>query len=272
MKLQQRFASTRAIYTTAFFLLAASLVGLTSIAHGGEPGVMLRTGNYSGHGGYAVPDNLAQVQPAKWPVGGWYRLTSTKTGMVSTAVASPAHAMHAMPDFLVAIAAQTHRARFDTGDVLAGLLDDNDDDANGDNNAAIYLRLPEVKLRSGELPVYRFNNGTLSINPILDHRYSLSFHGQPFVMTVRNGFKTRDGRPYGRGAQYSIEYNGQKYEYSLGTQGWASRILAVMDVDGDGKPDFHISTGDGVEYLLLSSQAKPGRNAPSASLASVGGC
>ena len=83
-------------------------------------------------------------------------------------------------------------------------------------------------------------------------------------------FKSR--HPYGRGAQYTIEYDGQKYEYSLGTQGWASRILAVMDVDGDGKPDFHISTGDGVEYLLLSSQAKPGRNAPSASLASVGGC
>ena len=266
MKLQQRITVAKPFCVAAFLLAAAST------SHGAEPGVMLRNGNYIGHGAYAVPENLAQVQPAKWPAGGWYRLTVGKTSIVSTAVASPTRATYDMPDFLVAIAAQTHRARFDTGDVLAGLRDYNDDDANGDNSAAIYLRLPEVKLRSGELPVYRFNNGTLSINPILDHRYSLSFHGQPFAMTVRNGFKTRDGRPYGRGAQYSIEYNGQKFEYSLGTQGWASRILAVIDVDGDGKPDFHISTGDGVEYLLLSSQAKPGRNAPSASLASVGGC
>ena len=266
MKLQQRITVAKPFCVAAFLLAAAST------SHGAEPGVMLRNGNYIGHGAYAVPENLAQVQPAKWPAGGWYRLTVGKTSIVSTAVASPTRATYDMPDFLVAIAAQTHRARFDTGDVLAGLRDYNDDDANGDNNAAIYLRLPEVKLRSGELPVYRFNNGTLSINPILDHRYSLSFHGQPFAMTVRNGFKTRDGRPYGQGAQYTIEYDGQQYEYSLGTQGWASRILAVMDVDGDGKPDFHISTGDGVEYLLLSSQAKPGRNAPSASLASVGGC
>ena len=80
------------------------------------------------------------------------------------------------------------------------------------------------------------------------------------------------GRAYGNGAQYTIEYDDRKYEYSLGMQGWDSRLLAVMDIDGDGKPDFHIVTGDGVEFMLLSSQAKPGRNVPSASLASAGGC
>ena len=115
-------------------------------------------------------------------------------------------------------------------------------------------------------------NGTISINPILDHRYTLNFLDQPFAMTVRNGFKTRDGRAYGQGAQYTIEYGGQRYEYSLGAQGWDSRILAVADIDGDGRPDFHIATGDGMEFILLSSQAKPGRNQPTASLASTGGC
>jgi hypothetical protein len=92
------------------------------------------------------------------------------------------------------------------------------------------------------------------------------------VFTVRNGFRTKDGRAYGEGAQYTIEYDGQRYEYSLGTRGWDSTILSIADIDGDGKPDFHIATGDGAEFILLSSLAKPGRNAPSASLVSTGGC
>lgn len=58
-----------------------------------------------------------------------------------------------------------------------------------------------------------------------------------------------------------------------GEFGWDSSIDAIADIDGDGLPDFVISVGgnnSGYEAVLLSSTAKPGRNAPTASLTSTG--
>ena len=247
----------------AVTVLAA--ITTTGLAAGiaAEPGVMLRNGNYAGHGAYMLPQALAKVQPALWPTSGWYRLSIQKDGIESSAVAAPGRDM---PAFLVPIAAQAHRAQFDSGEWVPDMIDP------GSQDAPVYLRIPDTAVRTGLLPFYRFKNGTSGITPILDHTYTLSFQGQPFIFSVRNGFRTKDGRAYGEGAQYTIEYDGQKYEYSLGTQGWDSRILAITDMDSDGRPDFHIAVGDGSEYILLSSRAKPGRNPPSASLASTGGC
>ena len=47
----------------------------------------------------------------------------------------------------------------------------------------------------------------------------------------------------------------------------------MADLDGDGKPDFIIRIGgnnSGIEAVLLSSQAKPGRNPATASLFAIG--
>ena len=90
---------------------------------------------------------------------------------------------------------------------------------------------------------------------------------------MRNGLRGKDGRAYGDGAQYSIEYDGNTYAYSLGEFGWDSTITAIADLDGDGKPDFIISVGgnnSGYEAILLSSTAQPGSNVPTASLRSTG--
>lgn len=137
----------------------------------------------------------------------------------------------------------------------------------------LYLRFPGLQLRTGQVPLYRFKNGTASLAPMLDHRYELSLGEQPFAFTVRNGFKGRGGASFGYGAQYCVGVGGQQYHCSLPEFGRESRINAIGDFDGDGKPDFLITVGgnnSSHEYLLLSSLARPGKNAPSASLHATG--
>ena len=145
--------------------------------------------------------------------------------------------------------------------------------ANPAADNVVYLRFPGTRLRTGEIQPYRFNNGTLQLAPKLDYRYELSLGQQAFAFTVRNGLTSPSGAKHGDGAHYTVEYDGKSFEYSLPEYGWDSKVTAIVDIDGDGKPDFLISVGgnnSAHEYLLLSSLARPGRNPPSAALHASG--
>lgn len=61
--------------------------------------------------------------------------------------------------------------------------------------------------------------------------------------------------------------------YDLGGYGWGVRIQTIGVFDGNGQPDFIFVIGganSSYEALLLSTQARPGRNPPTAYLASWG--
>jgi hypothetical protein len=142
-----------------------------------------------------------------------------------------------------------------------------------EQSRALYLRVPGAALHGGSVPVYLFKNGTGRLSPKLDYRYELTLGTLPFAFSVQNGLRGKNGAPYGDGAHYRIEYGGQAYEYDLDGFGWGSRIEAIADLDGDGKPDFIIDVdgnNSGAEFILLSSQAKPGKNPPTASLEASG--
>lgn len=131
-----------------------------------------------------------------------------------------------------------------------------------------YIRVPGIKLVEGMQPSVKFSKGVL--RPRLDHDYQLVLGETAFTLRVQNGLRNKDGKPFGEGALYTIGYGGESYSYLLGEQGWDSVLQAVSDIDGDGKPDFLIQVNGhhgAAEFLLLSRQARPGRNAPSAALA-----
>ena len=241
------------------------LLGLLAplVAAGGapEPGLLLREGNWAGDvGTYLVPQALASLPTARWPVDGWHRLRIDARSIdVSAAAAGPAHSG---PAFLAAIAAQVAAAR-DGGTIL--------ETSNPPGND-LYLRVEGTALADRTAPAYVFRNGTTSIRPELDRRYELLLGDKPFAFTVHNGARTANGTAYG-GAHYVIEVDGETREYLLGEFGWDSTIEAIADIDGDGKPDFIVRVaGNNSDYdaVLLSSRAKPGRNPATASLVAIG--
>jgi hypothetical protein len=223
-----------------------------------EPGLMLREGVWNGDvGTFVVPPALAGKPVSTWPADGWYRLRQDWQAMQMEAVVAPASVR---PQFLQSIARQAE---------MSTHLSPQDAETPGYR----YLRVPGTRLTTGTIKPYLFRNGTAQLTPKLDFRYELALGGKTFAFTVQNGLRGRNGEPYGDGAQYLIEYDGQKFEYSLEGFGWDSRIQGIADLDDDGKPDFLVNVGgsnSGYEYLLLSSLAKPGRNPPTASLRSLG--
>lgn len=260
----QRFANRAAFSASklaAGLLIAASgLASLPSHAQSSttsEPGLMLREGVWNGGvGTYQFPELLANKSPATWPADGWVRLTQKEHVFVLDPVITPPTTR---PGFLQSIAKAAEST-----------VEGSNPEAD---NAPLYLRVPGGKWRSGVVTPYRFKNGTSRIQPELDYRYQLKLGEQAFTLRVQNGQRTKDGKPYGGGAYYFIEYDGNQYEYLLEGYGWESSISTIADFDGDGKPDFLIYVGgsnSGHEYLLLSSQAKPGKNPPTASLHSMG--
>ena len=129
-----------------------------------------------------------------------------------------------------------------------------------------YLNLPGAALREGpvtEVPLRR-----RALVPVNGRAYALSLDAAPFTLTVNNGLKGRAG------AHYVIEHGGDRYEYLLDGFGWDSEVQVAGDIDRDGKPDFVVyvnGNNAGTWYVLLSSEARPGMNKPSASL-TVHGC
>jgi hypothetical protein len=245
-------------------LLAVSTAAL-SAEQAREPGAMLREGHWvSDVGAYSVPQALESIKPANWPVDGWYRLTLRPREVLVESAPSTAGPM---PDFLrpiVTVLEAQAALRASESPSLSDAPEAPD---------RIYLRVPQLRLPLGSAEAYLFRNGTTSLRPILDNRYELQLGQRAFAFTVHNGLRGRNGEAYGSGAQYTIEYDGNTYEYSLGEFGWDSTITAIADLDGDGKPDFIISVGgnnSGIDAVLLSSQAKPGKNPPTASLFQIG--
>jgi hypothetical protein len=253
---------------------AASLVLITAASSFAadnlkEPGALLREGTWNGDvGNHVIPEALAGTQPGAWPINGWTRLTIRTDRVELEPVLAP---KNTTPAFLKGIVQQ-----------LTWVADNPNqqppappptDFSVGQPPNQMFLRVPGITLKTGSVPSYRFKNGTSQISPKLDYRYELTIDKQAFAFTVQNGLRGKNGAVYGSGAQYTIEYDGQKFEYSLGEYGWASRVVAIADLDGDGKPDFVISVGgnnSGYDAVLLSSVAKPGKNPATASLTATG--
>lgn len=251
-------------------LATACLCHATAAGPACEPGAMLRQGTWDGGvGNFEIPQALAATAPTKWPAQGWQRLRLQAGHIDSEPVVTP---RSAMPAFLKTITDQIVRAQAADapGTSPAPTADPAADEAA---QSDLYVRVPGVRWVAGKVPVHRFANGTPQLQPRLDHRYELRLGTQPFAVSVRNGLRGRNGEAYGDGAHYTVEYDGAVYRYSLAGYGWDSAIRAIADFDGDGKPDFLISVSganSGTEFLLLSSKAKPGRNAPTASLHATG--
>jgi hypothetical protein len=231
--------------------------------------LMLRPGNWNQEsgGGYLLPAALGAL-PKAWPADGWYRVTQKADGFQVSAVPTPSKGL---PDFLYEIAMQVidPQARvYARPEMEAEVIDTR------------YIRIPGVALTQGFAPTVKFSRTVL--RPMLDHSYALTLGEQAFTLSVQNGQRNKAGVAYGQGAQYTVSYerNGQaeSFTYALGAYGnfdaHSTVIQAVTDLDGDGLPDFIVQADGGAqEFLLLSTQAKPGRNAPTAVLAmDMGGC
>ncbi|CAN5283187.1 hypothetical protein BH11PSE11_BH11PSE11_07630 [soil metagenome] len=252
-----------------FALLLAAATSAFGAAPLHEPGAMVREGTWAdGAGMYYVPEALEKLTPSKWPLEGWSRLSIESNHIRSEPVLVP---KGKMPAFLNSIVRQREAMQSDS---TSNSVSPSEVTATENATREFYLRVPGTRLRSGAIPVHVFRNGTPALRPQLDYRYALKLNSQAFAFTVRNGLRGKHGEAYGEGAQYTIEYDGKTYLYSLGQFGWDSTIAAIADMDGDGKPDFVIYVGgnnSGYEAVLLSSKAKPGRNVATASL-TQGGC
>jgi len=124
---------------------------------------------------------------------------------------------------------------------------------------AIYLRLPGATLKQGPRRAYAYPQ--VLHRPQLGAEYELTLGAVRFDLRVEEGVK---------GMEYAIGYGGQTYTYVLGPAGAAQTgVRAVADLDGDAKPDFLVDVDDAI-YLLLSTQAMPGANFPTAELLAAG--
>jgi Ca-activated chloride channel family protein len=145
--------------------------------------------------------------------------------------------------------------------------------ATADNSATLqsalgqlfYLNMPRAALREG--PVVEVPLRRRALVPVNGKSYALALGATPFSLTVNNGIKGRAG------AHYVIEVGSDKYEYLLDGFGWDSEVQYAGDLDRDGKPDLVVyvnGNNSGTWFVLLSSQSKPGMNAPTAQLTAVG--
>ena len=123
-----------------------------------------------------------------------------------------------------------------------------------------YLNLPQRALHEGpliEVPLRR-----RALTPVNGRTYSLSLGDDALHADRRQRPQGARGRALRDRARRP-----SKYEYLLDGFGWDSEIQYAGDIDGDGLPDFVVyvnGNNAGTWYVLLSSEAKPGMNAPSA--------
>jgi len=130
--------------------------------------------------------------------------------------------------------------------------------ATAEADGAMYARLPGVQLKEGARRQYRGLERIAQPRP--GKEYQLAFGKTPFSFVLASD---------AAGTQLSVGYGGQMHDYLLGLPAAATRIDGIADLDGDGMPDFIVDVGDDT-YLLLSTQAHPGANRPSAQLFGCG--
>ena len=250
-------------------LFVSAALGCTAVAAADAPvppGALLRQGEWRGEiGTYHPPAAWQQLPAPHWPMDGWGVLVIDEAQAVLRV--TPLSVAQA-GQRLKPITEQLAQAQQSPGAEIGPL---NEPPAGTENE--MYVRVPGLVWRAATVPLHRFRNGTPALSPELGRRIELSLQGRPFAFTAQNGFRTADGRPYGEGVQFTLELDGQRYEYDLGGYGWDVRITALGDFDGDGRPDFIFSIGgpNAIHVaLVLSSVAKPGRNPPTAYLTATG--
>lgn len=228
------------------------------------PGVMLQQGEWRGSvGSYEVPAPFDKIPAAQWPMDGWVAMRVDAKAATMTLTLLPTNEAKTVFKPILAhrqIAEQQQEIELDD---RGGASDDGD----------LYVRLPGSRLKAGVVPLHRFKNGTTRLVPELGHRFQLKLAELSYAFTLQNGLRTADGRPYGEGTQFTLEIEGQRYEYDLGGYGWDVTIEALGDFDGDGRPDFlfHLNgPNSSHEALVLSSRARPGKNPPTTYLTAFG--
>lgn len=125
---------------------------------------------------------------------------------------------------------------------------------------ALFFRLPGATLTPGLRGSYRHLEVLQQPRMGRDHELSLGL--ARFSLRVEE---------VPAGVQYAIGYGGQTYTYLLGPVGAQTSVRAVADLDGDRHPDFLVDVDDAATFLLLSTQARPGPNLPTAELPAHGG-
>jgi len=159
---------------------------------------------------------VAQSRSGHWPEGGWYRLVPGDKA-VEVRIADPRK-------------------------------------APPEDDAAWYVRVPGVALKTGARPLYRMTAAVAQPTP--GREYQLMLGRTPYAFTVDDA---------GGALAYTIRYGGREHTYRLGMPGTPTRVRAIADLDGDAFPDFVVDAGEAT-YLLLSRPAQPGLNAPTAEL------
>lgn len=228
------------------------------------PGALLRQGEWGGSvGTFLIPGPFEGKATNQWPMEGWAVLMVD--AQAATMTIRPLAAAEARERFKP-ITDQVTQSQIQA---YEGNLQETPQDVAAD----LYVRVPGLTWKAGSVPIHRFKNGTTSFQPELGYRFQMKLNDKPYAFTVQNGFRTADGRPYGEGVQFSLEVDGERFDYDLGGFGWMVQLSALGDFDGDGKPDFLFNIGgnnSGHEALILSTQAKPGKNPPTAYLSSIG--
>lgn len=125
---------------------------------------------------------------------------------------------------------------------------------------ALFFRMKGTRLQTGLRTSYRHLE--VLQTPRLGRDHELTLRGNRFSLRVEE---------VPAGVQYAVGYGGQTYTYVMGPQGATTSVRAVADIDGDSRPDFLVDVDETATFLLLSTQAKPGPNLPTAELPFMGG-
>lgn len=120
---------------------------------------------------------------------------------------------------------------------------------------ALFFRLKGATLKTGVHASYRHLE--VLHQPRLGRDHEMALRGNRFSLRVEE---------VPAGVQYAVGYGGRTYTYIMGPKGSSTSVRSVADIDGDKHPDLVVDVEDQATFLLLSTQARPGANLPTAEL------